>query len=506
MQGVIFELEEVNLWEEILKELEEMRINISSKESLQQYFWDSTLHILKSYRPSPNGNGIKWSKEEKEAFIKLSLKEQRKMIVRKSELQSNLFPYVNVDYEPYTYSERISDMAKKTYTKANKLLEKHSNTDFNLLDSKIQQEILQNLRIAYKEQYIKAGVKLSTLLFKKASLKGGDESKKEILECVKITKDLLNKKIPEMSYMYYQLYKWSSDNERLFHTELTPYSLGLVREEARECYNHALECVVWEAIDEEAQRESLQKSCFAAELYLAAAIKYQSPLAFYLAALNYAPSGTTNESLKYALIPYNACLRCSIALGNLDALMTLMDNYKYGIRMMRKSPLTLKLLETYMTNRSKDLINGLDPYFDEKFSPELIIDLGGYTVAAAYGGSIMQPGLSRLVKGWNYYRITIKDPRDRDSTPESIKEYYLRMWEMLVSVGNDLMIFKNISARQILAQKIYSNLTYGLPSARPYIFPKEVLDLKIDFTKGLDGYGKEMDEESLNKLIAEDEE
>ena len=306
-----------------------------------------------------------------------------------------------------------------------------------------------------------------------------------------------------MSYMYYQLYKWSSDNERLFHTELTPYSLGLVREEARECYNHALECVVWEAIDEEAQRNANAKSVYAAELYLAAAIKYQSALAFYLAALNYAPSGLTSELLKYVLIPYNACLRCSIALGNLDALMTLMDNYKYGIRMMRKSPLTLKLLETYMTNRSKDLINGLDPYFDEKFSPELIIDLG-YMFAAAYGGSIMEPGLSRLVKGWNYYRITIKDPRDRDSTPESIKEYYLRMWEMLVSCHN--VIKSGFDPVFWLAQKIYSNLTYGLPSARPYIFPKEVLDLKIDFTKGLDGYGKEMDEESLNKLIAEDEE
>ena len=503
MQGAIFGLQEISFWTQILQEYDKAKSMQPSDIQFNQIKFDSILHTLKSYRPSPNGNGIKWSKEEKEAFIQLSLKEQRKMIVRKSELQSTLFPYVNVDYEPYTYSERMSDMAKKTYTKAQALLEKHSNTDFNLLDSTIQQEILQNLRIAYKEQYLKAGVKLSTLLFKKASLKGGDESKKEILECVKITKDLLNKKIPEMSYMYYQLYKWSNDNERLFHTELTPYSLGLLREEARECYNHALECVVWEAIDEEAQRESLQKSCFAAELYLAAAIKYQSPLAFYLAALNYAPSGLTSELLDYALIPYNACLRCSIALGNLDALMTLMDNYKYGIRMMRKSPLTLKLLETYMTNRSKDLINGLDPYFDEKFSPELIIDLG-YMFAAAYGGSIMEPGLSRLVKGWNYYRITIKDPRDRDSTPESIKEYYLRMWEMLVSCHN--VIKSGFDPVFWLAQKIYSNLTYGLPSARPYIFPKEVLSLKIDFTKGLDGYGKEMDEESLNKLIAEDEE
>ncbi|RDU58802.1 hypothetical protein CQA53_11855, partial [Helicobacter didelphidarum] len=202
--------------------------------------------------PSPNGNGIKWSKEEKEAFIKLSYKEQRKMIVRKSELKSTLFPYVNVDYEPYKFSDRISDTAKRTYDKANKILESYSKIDFNNLDSKIQQDILHNLRVAYKEQYLKAGVKLSQLLFKKAFLKGGDESRKEIQECNKIVQELMREKIPENSYMYYQLYKWSIDNDRLFHTDITPHSLGLLREEALECYNHALECVVWEAIDEEA--------------------------------------------------------------------------------------------------------------------------------------------------------------------------------------------------------------------------------------------------------------
>ncbi|RDU58788.1 hypothetical protein CQA53_11875, partial [Helicobacter didelphidarum] len=83
MKGAIFAVEEVNLWGEILKELDEMRIKIPDKTKLQQYFWNSILSTLKSYRPSPNGNGIKWSKEEKEAFIKLSYKEQRKMIVRK---------------------------------------------------------------------------------------------------------------------------------------------------------------------------------------------------------------------------------------------------------------------------------------------------------------------------------------------------------------------------------------------------------------------------------------
>lgn len=490
MQGAIFGLQEISFWTQILQEYDKAKSMQPSDIQFNQIKFDSILHILKSYRPSPNGNGIKWSKEEKEAFIQLSLTEQRKMIVRKSELQSTLFPYVNVDYEPYTYSERISDMAKKTYTKANKLLDKHSNTDFNLLDSTIQQEILQNLRIAYKEQYIKAGVKLSTLLFKKASLKGGDESKKEILECVKITKDLLNKKIPEMSYMYYQLYKWSSDNERLFHTELTPYSLGLVREEARECYNHALECVVWEAIDEEAQRESLQKSCFAAELYLAAAIKYQSPLAFYLAALNYAPGDIFPNSASYSLMLHQACLRCAIALGG-NHIDQLRRNYSSRTKGMPHSPLKAATLTQYnkKSQQQKGLINGLDPYFDEKFPPDTLIDFTSLCDNCIYGAILLNDDKWMGIN-WAVKKGFIKDPRVKGSSPESIKQYYLTMWRVIVERYKKLIYPNAIPSLSLPTYKTYSNLTYGLPSARPYIFPKEVLDLKIDFNKGLEGYGK----------------
>ncbi|TLE07560.1 hypothetical protein [Helicobacter bilis] len=490
MQGAIFGLQEISFWTQILQEYDKAKSMQPSDIQFNQIN-DSILHILKSYRPSPNGNGIKWSKEEKEAFIQLSLTEQRKMIVRKSELQSTLFPYVNVDYEPYTYSERISDMAKKTYTKANKLLDKHSNTDFNLLDSTIQQEILQNLRIAYKEQYIKAGVKLSTLLFKKASLKGGDESKKEILECVKITKDLLNKKIPEMSYMYYQLYKWSSDNERLFHTELTPYSLGLVREEARECYNHALECVVWEAIDEEAQREGHRQSVYAAELYLAAAIKYQSPLAFYLAASNYAPGDIFPNSASYSLMLHQACLRCAIALGG-NHIDQLRRNYSSRTKGMPHSPLKAATLTQYnkKSPQQRGLINGLDPYFDEKFPPDFIIDFTLLCDNCIYGAILLDDDGKWMGINWAVKKGFIKDPRVKGSSPESIKQYYLTMWRVIVERFKEFIYPAFVTETSLFSYKIYSNLTYGLPSARPYIFPKEVLDLKIDFNKGLEGYGK----------------
>ena len=100
MQGAIFR-DDIAFWTQILQEYDKAKSMQPTDIQFNQIKFDSTLHILKSYRPSPHGNGIKWSKEEKEAFIKLSLKEQRKMIVRKSQLQSTLFPYVNVDYEKY---------------------------------------------------------------------------------------------------------------------------------------------------------------------------------------------------------------------------------------------------------------------------------------------------------------------------------------------------------------------------------------------------------------------
>ena len=274
-----FEREDLPFWQKIIDIIDAKDAALpNDMQYYKQYKLNFMLSTIKSYKPSPKGNGIKWSKEEKAKFLTLSPKEQRKMIVRKSELKSALFPYVSVDYEPYTYSERISDSAKRAYTKAQGLLEKHNNIDFNSLDSKIQQEIFDNLRLAYKEQYAKAGVELAKLLFKRGRFpeysKGG-----EIRECIKITKDLLPQKIPENAYMCYQLYKHY-------------LSSGFSREEALECYNYALECVVWEAIDEEAQREEWKHTLIKAELYLAAGIKYQSPAALMAAASSYCPTGT----------------------------------------------------------------------------------------------------------------------------------------------------------------------------------------------------------------------
>ena len=488
MKGAIFEMD-TPFWNKFNKELEEFALNTPQNKSNEQIWLDFIHQTITSYKHA-SSNGIVWTKEEKELFQSLEVKEQRKMIVRKSELQCSLLPYVNVDYIAYEYSTRSKESGKESFTKAKELLNKYKDTEFNRLESTKSEDILHFLRIAYKSGNLEAGVYLAKLLFKKARLNEYKNASNDIKESVRITKELLQHNIPENSYQYYNLYKWFSDSQFLFGTELTSSSLGLNREEARDCYNYALEKVVWEAVDEMAQSKRFERTIFAAELYLAAGIKYQSPLAFFLAAQNYAPSGLTSEWLKYALIPYNACLRCSIALGNEEALDTLITNYENAIRMIRKNALIAKLLQSY--KESRVLINGLDPFFDEKYKPEFIIDYSSIIFALNYGGTIVYPGISRLVA-----QGLIKDPRDSDSTLESIKEYYLKVWQMLVSQLGNITFNRKLTEQRIyyLSTKIYSKLHYGYPSARAYVFPKEVLDLKIDFTKGLEGYGEDPNEE-----------
>lgn len=487
MKGAIFKKKELDFWKKFDERHQKDTLNFP-KDKSGRIIWLDTIHqTITSYKQAPS-NGIVWSKEEKELFESLSLKEQRKMIVKKSELKSVLFPYVNVDYKAYEYPTRSKESEAESFNKAKALLEKNKDEIFSDLDKKTSDDILHFLKIAYKSGNLEAGVNLAKLLFEKAKSSDYEGIFDDIRESVKITKDLLNYNIPENAYHYYVLYKWSSDYTRFYHKELNSSNLGLIEEEAKDCYNYALECVVWEVIDEEAQRND--RDLLGAELYLAAAIKYQSPIAFYKAAQYYAPSGLTREVLRYALIPYNACLRCAIALGSKEALNTLITNYKNGLRMMRKNPLQAQLLSTHQENRK--LINGLDPYFDENFKPEYIIDYGSSLISLGYGGTIVYPGISRLIE-----QGRIKDPRDSDSTKESIKEYYLTVWEMIVSLVK-LLNIKELEENvfHYIGIQIYSKLIYGYPSARPYVFPKEILDLKIDFNKGLEGYGIDPNEKN----------
>lgn len=81
MKGVIFGIKDVNLLNKILTERDELnkKLNIEGKrDEIVKYRINFILNTLKSYKKSPNGNGIKWSKDEKQIFTKLSYAEQKK--------------------------------------------------------------------------------------------------------------------------------------------------------------------------------------------------------------------------------------------------------------------------------------------------------------------------------------------------------------------------------------------------------------------------------------------
>lgn len=78
MKGTIFK-EELDFWKKF--EAEVMSFVLLPNKSKLEFQRDTIRNTITSYKQS-SSNGIIWSKEEKELFKTLSLKEQRKMIVK----------------------------------------------------------------------------------------------------------------------------------------------------------------------------------------------------------------------------------------------------------------------------------------------------------------------------------------------------------------------------------------------------------------------------------------
>ncbi|WP_144671949.1 hypothetical protein, partial [Campylobacter jejuni] len=83
MKGVIFREEELDFWKKF--DTEVMNVILPSNKSKLDFLRDTIHQTITSYKQA-SSNGIVWTKEEKELFEGLSLSEQRKMIVKKSEL------------------------------------------------------------------------------------------------------------------------------------------------------------------------------------------------------------------------------------------------------------------------------------------------------------------------------------------------------------------------------------------------------------------------------------
>ena len=219
----------------------------------------------------------------------------------------------------------------------------------------------------------------------------------------------------------------------------------------------------------------LEGTILAVDLFMTAGYLYQDRNAFELAMRN---ANYDVNSNNYEVF-YMACMRMAIMLGgNLDELIACYTNNVF----IHTNPIRAEKLRQYSHNRK--LIDGLDPYFDEKFPPDLVLDFGTQFFSSMYGGSSEYPGVYRWIEIGN-----MKDPRDENSTKKSVLDFYKKLWQIIIHRANYFIEFPSETAinyyglYDYVAHLLYRKYPSGFASARPYVFPKDVLATEIDFDK-----------------------
>ena len=219
--------------------------------------------------------------------------------------------------------------------------------------------------------------------------------------------------------------------------------------------------------------ETIEGSSIAVDMYITAGYLYQDRYAFSKAMRN---ASYDINYMDYEMF-YIACMRMAIMLGgSLDELIACYANRVS----VHNNPMREDELRQYANNRK--LVDGLDPYFDEYFPPDLVLDFGTYFHGGMYGGTSEYPGVYRWIKTGK-----LKDPRDKDSTQKTVQDFYNKLWQIILWEYNYAVKFKQKTVENYFNRGSYtSHLLYrkyssGFASARPYIFPKEVLATKIDY-------------------------
>ncbi|MDE7034509.1 MAG: hypothetical protein K2O68_05920, partial [Mucispirillum sp.] len=348
---------------------------------------------------------------------------------------------------------------------------------FGELEEKKQQEILDNFRFASNRGVLKASKELADLLCERNFLHSNKDSVKELQEASLLYQKLANAGSPDGYYGYYKLYRFVKDDSKFFHTSLTAKDLLVNEAQALTYLNLALENGNKEALEDLAYE--LEKSYNAYQLSLDLMITvgylYQDRSAF-IKAMNYANYAVNRHV--YELF-YTACMRMAIMLGgSLDELIMC---YNLSVS-VHADKIRAEKLKTYAKNRK--LIDGLDPYFDEYFPPDLVLDFGTEFYGDMYGGSGRYPGVYKWIEDGK-----MKDPRDKDSTLATVKDFYQKLWQIIIWKSNYRINYKRdiseyyFSIQSYTMHLLYRKYASGFTSARPYVFPKEVLDIPIDFNK-----------------------
>ena len=473
MKKIIFRLTNFKRLAEYSIQSEEKKWGKSIKERIYTIIMDD----IKSFKYDAN-NGMKWSAEEKASFEKLSHVDKKKYLINKMGFKGGvIFPNLNPE-SLYKYPEirQGDDTSKEYYERGIKALSSLQ-VSFGELEEKKQQEILENFRFASNRGVLKASKELADLLCARNFLHSNKESVKELQEASLLYQKLANAGSPDGYYGYYKLYRFVKDDSKFFHTSLTEKDLLVNEAQALTYLNLALENGSKEALEDLAYdfENTYKLYPMALDIMITVGYLYQDRSAF-IKAMNYA-NYAVNEKV-YELF-YTACMRMAIMLGgSLDELIMC---YNLSVS-VHANKIRAEKLKTYAKNRK--LIDGLDPYFDEHFPPDLVLDFGTEFYGDMYGGSGRYPGVYKWIEDGK-----MKDPRDKDSTLSTVKDFYQKLWQIIIWKYNYRINYKSEIAEKYFTvdaytiHLLYRKYSLGFTSARPYVFPKEVLDMDIDFNK-----------------------
>ena len=445
--------------------------------SPQELIYTTIMDDLKSFKYDPN-NGMKWSAEEKASFEKLSHVEKKKYLINKMGFKGGvIFPELSPE-TLYKYPEirQGDDTSKSYYEKGMKAISSLK-VNFGELEEKQQKEILSNFRFASDRGVLKASKELADLLCERNFLYSHKDSLNDLKEASRLYQSLAKAGSPDGYYGYYKLYRFVLDDEKFYHSSITSGELNVNSEQALKYLNLALEKGHKEALEDLAYE--LEKSYkiypLSLDLMMTVGYLYQDRKAF-VKAMNYANYAI---NLNVYELFYTACMRIAIMLGG--SLEELIMCYNLSVS-VHANKMRAEKLKTYAKNRK--LIDGLDPYFDEQFPPDLVLDFGIEFYGDMYGGSGRYPGVYRWIADGK-----MKDPRDKDSTLATVKDFYKKLWQIVIWKFNYKVNYKRETSEQYFtvdnytAHLLYRKYASGFTSARPYVFPKEVLDMPIDFNK-----------------------
>ena len=466
MGKIIFSPSKLDVIMSFFQKSKEKKFNDSPK----KLYYAITLDDLKSFKSAPNG--MKWTADEKAKFEKLSHVEKKKYLINKMGFKGGvILPHLTLD-TIYKYPNIIDATSKSKYDTALNSISS-SNRSFKNMDKAAQDNILNNLRYASNKNNLIASKELADLLFSRIENVEESQGIKDIKESLGLYNKLIKAGSPDGYYGYYAIYRFTVDRNKLLYSSLTPASLGLNETTAAKYINEALKMGQKQALFDLAK--DTEGSIIAVDLYITAGYLYQDRNAFEKA-MRSASFHINKEDYE---IFYIACMRMAIMLGGkLDELISCYSN---GVS-VHNNPARVNQLRQYAGNRK--LIDGLDPYFDETFPPDLVLDFGTKLHSGMYGGSNNTPGIYFWIK-----KGKMKDPRDKDSTKQTVQDFYNKLWQIILWQTNYGMTFK-----KSVEENYFHNVTYtahllyrkypsGFASARPYIFPQDVLATKIDYNK-----------------------